>query len=219
MERGAVFSCNFPISRRDIGCKGGAGTPLPEVLEPERRKKMKKTKGIVLAIMVVVLLPGLGLAMTPASERGMGLNYPPYPGGRSAGPALWAALNLSPEQGQKMRDLRESLFKESIPLRNEIRSKRFELKALWAQTSPDEGKILAKQKEISVLRSDLQEKVTKSRLEMRKILTPEQQAKWSYLRAQFRRSRGFDGGYQFGPAHGYFGGGRAMGYSGWGPRW
>ena len=132
----------------------------PNILKEKNTRKIGK---IIVLLAMVVLLPGFGMAMTPAWDRGMGPNYPPYPGDRAAGPSLWAALNLSPEQGQKMRDVRESLFEGSIPLRNEIRSKRFELKALWAQTNSDEGKILAKQKEISALRSDLHEKVTKSR--------------------------------------------------------
>jgi Spy/CpxP family protein refolding chaperone len=75
-----------------------------------------------------------------------------------------------------MQALRESFLKEKIPLRNELMLKRLELRGLWMQTNPEETKILAKQKEINALRAQLGEKITKNRLEMRKILTPEQQA-------------------------------------------
>ena len=68
-----------------------------------------------------------------------------------------------------MKALRESFLKEKIPLRNELMLKRLELRGLWMQTNPDEAKILAKQKEINALRAQFGEKVTKNRLEMRKI--------------------------------------------------
>ena len=174
-------------------------------------------KKIIVSLVMVVILPSVGLAMAQSWDRGpgMGMHYGPYPGGaRSEGPAPWRALDLTPEQSQKMKDLRESFSKVSIPLRNEIRSKRFELQALWMQTNPDQDKILAKQKEIIALRSDLLEKATKNRLEMRKILTPEQQAKWTYLRSQSRPWRGYDSGYGFGPGPAHYNEG--MGY---GPRW
>ncbi len=51
------------------------------------------------------------------------------------------------------------------------------MQTLWAQTNPDQEKILAKQKEINALMAQLQEKATKHRLEMRQVLTPEQQAR------------------------------------------
>ncbi len=149
-------------------------------------------KKMILALLMLLAFPGIGSAMAQGrdSNPGLGMQYPPYPGNTgSAGPALWAALNLTPEQGEKMKDLREGFLRESFPLRNEIRSKRSELRALPAQTNADEGKIQAKQKEISVLRSELREKIAKYRLEMRKILTPEQQAKWTYLRGKGNISR------------------------------
>ncbi len=83
---------------------------------------------------------------------GMGMGYGPRSDGPAkAGHGLWAALNLTPEQTEKMQALRKSFFEEALPLRNELMSKKFELKALWVQTNPDEGKILAKQKEINAL--------------------------------------------------------------------
>jgi Spy/CpxP family protein refolding chaperone len=115
---------------------------------------MKKT---IFSLMMVVMVAGVGLAMAEGRDRGpgMGTHYGPYPGGaRPEGAAPWRLLDLSPEQSQKMKDLRESFSKVSIPLRNEIRGKRFELQALWMQMNPDQDKILAKQKEIIALRSD-----------------------------------------------------------------
>ncbi len=134
------------------------------------------------------------------------------------GAGLWRTLNLTSEQMQKLQALGESFLKEKIPLRNELMLKRVELRGLWMQTNPDEGKILAKQKEMNSLRAQLGEKVTKFRLEMRKILTPEQQAKLINLREHLRHTyhSRYGGGFGFGPGPGYE---RGMG-AGYGPpRW
>ena len=173
-------------------------------------------KKMIVAVTMAIILTTTGLAMAQGWGRGpgMGMGYGPYSGGTgSAGPGPWAVLNLTPEQGQKIQALRENHFKETVPLRNELMSKKFELRSLWLQTNPDEENILAKQKEMNALRAQLQEKATKKRLEMRKILTPEQQAQWQASKANFRYGHGYRRGCGFGPGPGY---GRGMGY---GPRW
>ena len=103
-----------------------------------------------------------------------------------------------------MQALQESFFKETIPLRNEMMTKHLELRTLWAQTNPDQEKILAKQREINALRAQLQEKATKYQLEARNILTPEQQAQ---LRSFWGPGPGFGRGYGM---RGGFGPGRGM---------
>ena len=170
-------------------------------------------KKIIFAVMMAAILATAGLATAQewGKGHGMGMGYGPHPGGaRSAGSGLWKALNLTPEQIEKMKALREDSFKETIPLRNELMSKKLERAALWVQTNPDEEKILAKQKEINALRAQLGEKVTKNRLAMRKILTPEQEAKLINLRARLWRGHGRGCGSGAGPGYG-----RGMGY---GPR-
>jgi Spy/CpxP family protein refolding chaperone len=142
---------------------------------------MKKT---IAAVMMVAVLAAAGLVMAQGSEKGPGMErgYGFHARGtRSAGPGRWDPLNLTPDQVEKIKALRESFFKEKIPLQNELMRDRLELKALWMQANPDEQKILAKQQEINTLRAQIAEKVIKNRLEMRKILTLEQQAKWIHL--------------------------------------
>ena len=171
---------------------------------------------MIVGLMVVALLATAGMAMAQGWGRGMG--YGPGPGagygpgsGMGYGPkGSWGpALNLTAEQNQKIQAMREGFFKESLPLRNEMQIKQLELRTLWAQTNPDQEKILAKQKEINALREQMQEKGTKNRLEMRKILTPEQQAQVGAFGPGFGPGRGMKGG--FGP-------GRGMG-PGSCPRW
>jgi len=182
-------------------------------------------KKIIFAVMMAAILATAGLATAQdwGKGHGMGMGYGPHSGGaRSAGSGLWGAINLTPEQIEKMKALRKSFFEQALPLRNELMSKKLELKALWVQTNPDEGKILAKQKEINALRVQLQEKATKNRLEMRKILTPEQQAQVVSLLGRHRGGHGYGRGREFGPCsyhhhhHHHHGEGMGMGY---GPRW
>ena len=86
-------------------------------------------------------------------------------------------------------------------MRNDLMSKKLELRSLWLQTNLDEEKILAKEKEISALRAQLGERAIKNRLEMRKILTPEQQAQLANLRGREWHEHGRGCGYGPGPGH------------------
>jgi Spy/CpxP family protein refolding chaperone len=186
-------------------------------------------KKIIFAVMMVAILATTALALAMAQDwgkgPGMGMGYGPYSGGPGlAGPGRWGALNLTPEQVEKMKALRKSFFEQALHLRNELMSKKLELKALWVQTNPDEGKILAKQKEINDLRAQLGEKVTSNRLEMRKILTSEQQAQLVSLLGRHRVWHRYGGGREFGPCsrhhhrhhHHHHDEGMGMDY---GPRW
>ena len=182
-------------------------------------------KKIIFAVMLAAILGATGLAMgvDSAKDPGKGMGYGPH-SGVPAGHGLWGALNLTPEQVEKMKALRKTFFEQALPLRNELMSKKFELKALWMQTNPDEGKILAKEREINALRVQLQEKATKNRLEMRKILTPEQQAQLISLLGRHRMWHRYRGGREFGSCccghhhrhHHHNNEGIGMGY---GPRW
>ena len=95
--------------------------------------------------------------------------------------AILSRLNLTPEQTEKIRILRESYRKESTPLRNEKYERKAELRLLWMQMHPDPDKIKAKQKEIHDLIWQRLEKSTDYRLAFRDILTPEQLTKFLEL--------------------------------------
>ena len=138
---------------------------------------------------VLALLTFPILAMAQGWEMGMhqGMGYgPSWMGG-------WASrLNLSNDQIQKLTALHERFLKETISIRNDLALKQVELRTLWLQTNPEEGKILAKEKEINGLRAQIQERATKYLLEGRKVLTPEQQAKVTafFMRGGFESHHG-----------------------------
>ena len=114
----------------------------------------------------LLAMSSLAFAAGPGFGRG---NNPNCLGG-------FDQLNLTAEQKTKLNDLREKTWKETVTLRNEMQTKRLELRTLWTNPNPDKDKILAKQKELNDLRNTLQAKMTDSRLEARKQLTPEQAA-------------------------------------------
>ena len=172
----------------------------------KENKTMKKFTLTLVTVLAVTALAASAFAFGPGGGRGHGggLCY----GGDITG---LSALNLTAEQTAKINALREAHLKDIKPLQDKMFSKRGDLKLLWLQTNPDKDKILAAQKEIRTLRDQMQDKMTAYRLEVLKVLTPEQQEKlksYKYGRG-FGPGMGGDRGWQGGP--GYRGGGPGMG--------
>lgn len=95
-----------------------------------------------------------------------------------------SALNLTADQKAQIQAKQEAFQEKINPLRDELFSKRMELRELWAKAAPDQAQIIAKQKEIQGIQSQIQEKTTEFRLECRQLLTPEQQEKFGATMAQ-----------------------------------
>jgi Spy/CpxP family protein refolding chaperone len=77
--------------------------------------------------------------------------------------------NLTPEQAQKIYDLRQKFMKETEDLRQQMFTKRNELNSLWAVENPDEKQIQAKQKEINAIREKIQAIAVSYQAQARKI--------------------------------------------------
>jgi Spy/CpxP family protein refolding chaperone len=152
---------------------------------------MKKT--IIIGMSLVL---GLALVATVVLARGLG--FGPGFGRGFGGPASGVPPipNITTEQSSQIQTLREGFLKETEPLQNELYAKRQELRQLLLTPNADSAAIKAKQDEISDLRFELQEKATNLRLEIRKILTPEQ------LTQLPAAGRGFGPGMGFGPMMG-----------------
>lgn len=137
-------------------------------------------------ILGVVLLVAAMTAPVFARGSGWGKGHGMKPGWGMEDCAV-LKLDLTAEQSAKIQTLREAHLKEMVSPRNRLFSKRAELKALWTQVEPDKDKIMAKQKEISELRDQIRKKKTDYRFEIRKVLTPEQQAKLQFTKNMKRR--------------------------------
>jgi len=130
-----------------------------------------KTIFALVAVLALLTFPLLAMAQGWGMGMHQGMGYGPSWMGS------WASrLNLSNEQIQRLEALHEGFLKETISMRNDLALKQIELRTLWLQTNPEEGKILAKEKDVNALRGEIQEKATKYLLEGRKVLTPAQQA-------------------------------------------
>jgi Spy/CpxP family protein refolding chaperone len=133
-------------------------------------------KKITLTLMVITI--GLLLSV-PVFAFGHGPGYGP---GEGRGPGYYKdkgfnRLNLTDEQKTKIEALATASQKEIRPLREKMFDKSVALRRLWLQTNLDKDKIIALQKEVSTLRDQVEGKYTLLRLEIHKLLTPEQQEK------------------------------------------
>jgi Spy/CpxP family protein refolding chaperone len=151
---------------------------------------MKKTTIIGLGL-------GLGLALVATVVLAWGPGFGPGFSGGFRGPAYGVPPipNLTAEQSAQIQALRDAFLKEVEPLQKELYTKRTELRSLWSSQNPDQAVITAKQKEISNLQSQLQDKATTLGLEIRKVLTPEQLAQLP----AFSHGMGFGPRMGFGP--------------------
>lgn len=131
-------------------------------------------KRVFLALFVVAL--AVAVAGTVFAQGGRG----PM-GGPGMGPRCdmtnVPGLNLSADQAAKIKNMQSLHFKDVEPVRNQMFTKRQELRQLWQQKTPDQAKIEAVQKDIQSLRNQLQSKQTQYRFAVLKELTPEQQDK------------------------------------------
>jgi len=158
---------------------------------------MKKAVLTVMAVLVILALTTTSFAY--GWGQGMrGGRGPGYGSCQSGDVQGLAGLNLTADQEAKIKSLREAQLKDTQPLQDKMFSKRGELKLLWLQQNPDQGKIVAVQKEIRSLRDQLQDKQTNHRLAVLKVLTPEQQTKVQAYGA----GGGFGHGKGFGPGSG-----------------
>ena len=160
------------------------------------------------ALFAVAVLTASAFAVGPGWGRGHGRGQ--CGGGACYGADLTAVpgLNLTTEQTAKINTLREAHLKDVKPIQDKMFSKRGDLKLLWLQKNPDQEKIRQAQKEIRTLRDQMQDKKDNYRLEMLKVLTPEQQEKLN----AYRPGRGFGPGMKGGA--GPQGGGPGMGMRG-----
>ncbi|MDR2019061.1 MAG: Spy/CpxP family protein refolding chaperone [Syntrophobacterales bacterium] len=85
-----------------------------------------------------------------------------------------SGLNLSGEQKEKAKDLRNRFRADTRDLRYDLEMKRLEMRKLFTDPNASEAAIVAKQREIGTLFQKLFEKRAQMKIEWRKILTAEQ---------------------------------------------
>ena len=94
--------------------------------------------------------------------------------------SLYEVPNLTAEQSEKLAQFQKAHIEETSALRTELAVKKIELNQLLAKPQPLKDPALQLQKEISNLKSQLQQKCLSRHLEMRSILTEEQRTQLPY---------------------------------------
>lgn len=146
---------------------------------------MKKVLTVfaVVALAIVVASPAMAYRCMQGPQQDRGFRGP-----FNCGLAEKAeGVGLAAEQMEKINALREAHLKEIKPIKDQLHSKRGDLRIEWMAKNPDKEKILGLQKEVETLRGQLAEKATTHRLAMREILTPEQLSKVRLPRSMGRQ--------------------------------
>lgn len=147
-------------------------------------------------LMVVLLLASTtGLAQGPRYRGGYGNAMP-------QGVSTCYYLNLTPEQEQKINDLRVKHLKEVTPLRNELAEKRAHLRTLESADKPDMNAINKTIDEINSLRTKMMKAGAAHRAEVSQLLTDEQRVLFN---SRGPRGKGMKG------QQGYMGRGMGLG--------
>lgn len=171
---------------------------------------MKKSKLTLVGIVVTValFLTSSSMAWRGGMGRGMGgcgLGFD--------GCIHFSVPNLTEEQSAKLTDCQKRFVMDTSQIRSDLAVKRIELNQLLSESQPKTEQVLAKQKELSNLQSQLQEKCLSKQLDMRKILTEEQRSQLPTFGygpgtenpAGWMRGYGPPRGQGFGPGGGYWG--------------
>jgi Spy/CpxP family protein refolding chaperone len=169
---------------------------------------MKRTMVVLGLVGLLGLTAATAFAWGPWSGRGFG----PFGYGPGYGQGV-AAPNLSPDQIAKIQKIQGDRYAELAKVRTEMFAKAGELQALFREPALDQAKISAKQKEITALQVQMQEKGLAARIAVAEVLSPEQRAQMP----AFGPGMGSGFGPGFGPGRG-IGPGMGMGPMGMGPR-
>jgi Spy/CpxP family protein refolding chaperone len=157
---------------------------------------------VAIGLLALVTLATAGFAFGPGADAvtgpgqaGGGPGWQRGPGaGFHGGYGRWASdLNLTKEQQDQLSTLRKRQWEEVKPLRDEMFQKRKEMRDLYTDPATVDATIIAKQKDLSALQQQMQDRMVQFRLEQRKIFTPEQLSKLKDM--PYGHGRGHCGGY------------------------
>jgi len=129
-------------------------------------------------IMIVCALLWVGLAAVAFAAPPD--SSPPGPQGfhKDRGAAahheFHSPLNLSQEQREKMREIRDRFWADTHDLRYDMAEKRIEMRKLFTDPKADDAALMATQKELRDIMLRLMDRKAQMKIEWRKVLKPEQ---------------------------------------------
>jgi hypothetical protein len=133
-----------------------------------------KLKSLALIFLFLFLFISSSFSQSPERRHGPGMMH------RRGGPPCFSAsdLNLSPDQIKELDLIQQSFYREAQPIRSELFSKYLELKDFLTNPIIKIESIHAKNAEIIVLQSKLEEKAIYYLIKVRALLTEEQLKIW-----------------------------------------
>ena len=135
----------------------------------------------ILAIGALALASSLVMAQGygPGYGQGRGMMGGGYgPGmmggyGQGAG-GMFAALNLSEEQRDKVFAIQEAQRKKNWATMGEVRTEQFKLRGMYGTEKLDSDKLVAQQKKVDELRQQMLKSRVEAHNQIASVLTPEQ---------------------------------------------
>jgi Spy/CpxP family protein refolding chaperone len=145
-------------------------------------KKIIISPGVTLSLVLMVTIT---LAFGSKLDRSFGI--------RAESKYSFSSIpNLTAEQSSRIQVLRRTLLKEIEPLQRELMIKRAELNTYESNPDVDQTAIMAKEKKVWQIQSELHEKIAGVTYEAMKLLTPEQQAHLPDFSSGVVGERGFN---------------------------
>ncbi|HPF34334.1 MAG TPA: Spy/CpxP family protein refolding chaperone [Candidatus Krumholzibacteria bacterium] len=129
-----------------------------------------KTLKITLPLALLVLMLALPAAARPGGGPGRDADGP----GDGLGPRLEKVLNLTEDQSAALAALREKHRGQAVAQRKELMKLRHQIDGLLLEDAPDAGALEKLIRRAGDLKTEMKVQGMKHRLEMRKLLTPEQ---------------------------------------------
>jgi len=153
-------------------------------------------KTIVLLGLVILMVLGVtyAYAQAPGSDPGHKGMHESWGPGKD--------YSLTPEQKAKIQELRRNFRRENAKLIGAIVTKKLELESLWTDPKSNLKALLDKERELRDLRNQPKDKAVLMRLEIRKLLTPEQIQNWKPHRGMGRGHMMADPGCMMGAGPG-----------------
>jgi len=149
--------------------------------------------------------PGFAPAHRGPAAMGAGMGHGP---GMGLHAGIGRALGLTADQTSRIDDLTKRFFSETRDLRYDLAMRRMELARLFTDPKSSDNALLAKQKEVSALRTRIMDAMAQRIVEARRLLTPEQLAKLYLLMGRAIPGAATMDGLM---GHGFLGGG-SMGH-------
>ena len=151
---------------------------------------MKKIYAVIMAVCFLGMAVAALAADPAAGPRGQGHAWGPA----QQHERFAKYLDLSKEQQEKMKEVRNRYFADTREMRYDFLQKKLEMRKLFGDPKVDEATLAAKQKEVIALKVKLAERKGQMKLEMRRILTAEQIQKLDRLPRHRGMGRGGCGG-------------------------